>query len=233
MRSRRVWLLAGLLAVLQGCAGSGPLAFRPPGPRERLDEQLTAWRELREQRVDCQASRFQDSPLVDCAEIQHAVEQLALEYPRNTDVLFAAAVLADDAGQRERAASWLDALFAVTPAHSDAGVLRARLAAHDGNLRLASRVLREQLTYAPGHSGLVEALASVQYLSGDLTAARESLASARALGAPGWRVDYNLGLVEEAANDRVAAMNAYRAVLAEKPDHDAAASRLRALEAAR
>jgi hypothetical protein len=69
------------------------------------------------------------------------------------------------------------------------------------------------------------------YLSGYLEDARRELMTARAMGAPAWRVAYHLGLVEEADGRPATAMAHYREAIQGNPNWQAARSRLNALGA--
>jgi Flp pilus assembly protein TadD len=69
------------------------------------------------------------------------------------------------------------------------------------------------------------------YLSGELADAALELQTAQRLGAPGWRVAYHLGLVDEAAGRLDAAREHYAAAVAGNPGWLPARSRLNALQA--
>lgn len=158
------------------------------------------------------------------------LERLSLECPAHapTTVALAAVVAGRDPA---RAQTLLDRVFAVPGRHPDAAVLRARLAIDEGNLAFARRLLAGQVRLAPDHAGVHEAYAAALYLSGRLDDARDSLARARALGAPPWRVAYHLGLVEEAAGRLGEAERAYTEAVALNPASSDAAARLKGLKA--
>ena len=158
---------------------------------------------------------------------------MASDYPNNTSVLLANAVIAYETRQPQKAASYLDSLIGNNRADPGAVVLRSRLAIQDGNLPFARRLLEQQMQLTPDASELREALASVYKLLGEFALAERELQVAERLGAPAWRVDYNRGLLAEAQGDPAAAMEFYRRCLAEKPGWGKAQSRLRGLESER
>jgi tetratricopeptide (TPR) repeat protein len=194
---------------------------------ERLSSRLEAWRE---ERAAC--GRGSRDSLDDCRRAEREVERLTLDFPREPDALFAAAAVAHAAGRSTQAASYLDALRTLRPAHAEAAALRAHIALEEGNARLARRLLEQQVRLSPAHSALHETLAAVAFFEGDLEGARRTLAQAERLGAPAWRVAYHEGLVEEAAGDPIGAAAAYRRALAVRPEHREADERLRGIESA-
>lgn len=162
---------------------------------------------------------------------QHAIEKLAVEYPRHVPTLFAVAAIAYEQREYEKASTYLDALFHVQPAHAEAGILRARIAIADGSLPSAERVLRQQIRYTPDDAELHEMLASVLFLAKDLKGAKGELDLADRLGAPEARVAFNLGLVAEAEGQDAAAAGYYDRALAAQPEFPEANSRLAGLRA--
>jgi len=169
--------------------------------------------------------------VVDGGRVYNELRRLSLDYPAHAPTLYVLASETYEMGRRERAGAYLDDIFDVQPRHPEAGVLRARIAIHEGNLSAARRVLEQQIRYTPDHSGLREALGSVLYMSGDLEDARAELERARRLGAPAWRVAFNLGLIEEAAGNHTLAMERYQVSLRLNEEFAPAASRLAGLEA--
>lgn len=197
------------------------------GPDERLLDLVDAY----EGRAQAQGSDSDGTELVDAQRLTNELRRLHLEYPAHAATLFMLATVTFDEGRPERAAAYLDDLFAVQPDHPEAGLLRSRIAIREGNLVAARRVLEQAIRYRPDHAGLYEALGSVAFHEGDLDAARVDLEMARRLGAPLWRVAYNLGLVEEAAGNHAAAMSRYEVAIDLRPEFASAASRLAGLQA--
>jgi Flp pilus assembly protein TadD len=113
--------------------------------------------------------------------------------------------------------------------YPDAAVLRARIAIEQGNVPFARRLLVQQIRLVPDHSGLHETLGAALYLDGRLPEATLELTTARALGAPNWRVAYHLGLVEEAAGRFDEASRHYGEALEGNPEWAQARSRFNAL----
>lgn len=159
------------------------------------------------------------------------IQRLAVEFPRHVPTLFTCAVIAYDQRQYELSATYLDSLFHVQPIHAEAGVLRSRVSIREGNTTRANEVLTQQIRYTPDHSGLREALAAVLFLLGDYEAATAELEMASRLGAPQWRLDFNLGLIDEAQDRSEDARGRYESALAANPDCHEAASRLAGLRA--
>ncbi|MFQ5749177.1 MAG: tetratricopeptide repeat protein [Planctomycetota bacterium] len=159
------------------------------------------------------------------------VRQLALSFPRNPRVLFVNALLAYQAGEKERAQEYLDSLFHFQAAFAPAAVLRARIALDDGNLSLADRVLAHQITLLPGEAELREVYAGILFLEGHLESAQENLTVAVNLGAPFWRVSYLRGLLSEHQGERENATRYYEKALDSRPGFLPAVSRLAALKA--
>jgi len=218
------------IAALAACQSTPP----PPNPhaaRSRLEPLVAAWDRARAEDGGCEQRRPQETPLVDCEAVSREIARLALEFPRDPDVLLAAAVVDFERGRTEDALKTLDVLRSVRSIHPEAVVLRARIAIDEGNLRFARRLLEEQRDLVPDHAGLWELLASVAYLEGEYADADRSLDIAGRLGAPAWRLAYHRGLIAEASGRSERAARAYRACLESAPDFAPARSRLRALEA--
>jgi tetratricopeptide (TPR) repeat protein len=217
-----------LVALAAGC--STPFeGYRQEerGADERLAELVA--------RMDDQEARGgapgPEHDLADSGRLLNELRRLNQDHPTHVPTLFVLATKTQEAGQRERADAHLDQLFELAPAHPEAGVLRARLALRDGNLSAARRVLEQQIRYTPDHPGLREALGSVLYFAGELEPARRELERARRLGAPTWRVAFNLGLIEEADGNMTLAMERYQVASRLNADFRPAASRLAGLEA--
>lgn len=155
--------------------------------------------------------------------------RLAVKYPNDVDIHFANAVYAARDEDTARAALHLDALFRITFVHPEAAVLRAKLALKEGNLRLAVRLLDEQIRLVPDHPGLREVLGSAYYFQAKYKAAGVELQHALRLGAPRWRVAYHQGLVAEAEGRSEDAQGLYEDSTRLNPDFRPAASRARAL----
>ena len=221
----------GSLLLIFGCASTNN-KLDSADPAIRLRALLEQWNRVYELGGSC-ASGGRKYPYVDCGRIQAESERLASDYPNNSSVLLANAVIAYETRQPQKAASYLDSLIGSNRADPGAVVLRIRLAVQDGNLPFARRLLEQQVQLAPDASELREALASVYKLLGEFALAERELTVAERLGAPAWRVDYNRGLLAEAQGDPAAAMEFYRRCLDEKPGWEKAQSRLRGLESER
>ena len=229
-RSRRgVVCLASLLCLAMVVACQSTPKPNPLAARTRLETLLEAWDRARTEGGGCEERRATDTPLTDCEAVSQGVALLAVEFPRDPEVLLALAVVDFERGRKEDALKTLDVLRSIEPIHPKAAVLRARIAIDEGNLRFARRMLEEQRELTPDHAGLWEMLASVAYLEGEHAEADRSLDIAGRLGAPAWRVAYHRGLVAEASGRPDQAARAYSACLEAAPDFAPARSRLRGL----
>jgi tetratricopeptide (TPR) repeat protein len=228
MRPLLVLLLLALTSLLGGCAVNDV----PVDPEEELVVVLDAW-EAQRDGARGEPSVSEPRELPDPGIVQARLEALSLEHPNHVEALVANGVVAWEAGQPEKASAYLDRALALDPAHGDAAVVRARLATLEGGLPFARRLLERTGHLAPGHAGIQETLAGVLYLQGELDAAKATLLLAARLGAPRWRVSYDLGLVEEARGDGAAAEAHYREAAAANPDHAQARERLDGLVARR
>ncbi len=221
-----------LLSLAAACTTPFPgYRHEGEGPDERLLDLLDQHEVDGVEYKSKEDKRALGADLVDPARTLNELRRLNAEYPNHTATLFALAVLEYESGVRERASAYLDTLLDISPVHPEAGMMRSRLAISDGNLPAARRVLEQQIRYTPDHFGLREALSAAAYLAKDLEGARSELEIARRLGAPYWRVAFNLGLIEEAAGNRIQAMKDYEVALLERPDFPAATSRLAGLRA--
>lgn len=232
-RSSRLWsgLLAAGLAALAGCQSTPPP--NPASARARLEPLVAAWERAQREGGGCEERGAKETPILDCERVSLGIARLAIEFPRDPDVLLAHAVVELGHGRRQEALNSLDVLRSVTPIHPEAAVLRARIAIDEGNLRFADRLLEEQRELTPDHAGLWEVQGAVRYLQGEHAEAARSLRVARRLGAPSWRIDYHLGLIAEARSRPKEAEDAYARCLEAAPDFAPAKSRLRALAVAR
>ena len=229
-RDRRFSSLALALAtvgLLAACQSPPPP--NPHSARQRLEPLVEAWERARLEDGGCEQRKATETPLIDCEAVSRAILRLAVEFPRDPDVLLAAAVVDFDRGREQSALKTLDVLRRVEPIHPKAAVLRTRIAIDEGNLRFARRLLDEQRELTPDHAGLWEMLASIAYLQGEYAEADRNLVVALRLGAPAWRVAYHRGLVAEASGRLERAARAYADCLEAAPDFAPARSRLRAL----
>jgi len=216
------------LATLTGCAAMNPASQECVDPDRRLAQALAP---IPPAHLDGPLCASAARGEVSCGMIRQRVNQLANLCPRHAPTVLAAASLAYDGGSISTAQQYLDDLLSWAPAYPEAVMLRSRLALQDGNLRLARRLLEQEIQRVPNHPGLREMLASLLYLQRQYAEARATLEIAGRLGAPGWRLSYNLGLVEEGlGNDEIAERH-YAATLDARPDYGPARVRLEALRA--
>lgn len=194
------------------------------------DERLAA---LLDQVDRCKEGKSEDNDhfVVDCDRARTEVKYLSLEFPKHVPTLMANAVLAYDAREPVKAQGYLDALFQVQPDHAEAAILRSRISVEEGNLAAARELLQMQISYAPAHSGLREALSAVLYMERDHEGAFREINAAEKLGAPAWRVAYNRGLIAEASGKSNVAIGYYESALQANPEFKTARSRMDALKA--
>jgi tetratricopeptide (TPR) repeat protein len=225
---RRCVFASGVaLAIALGSCQSPKPGYRHEG--ESADQQLLNLVDRLKRYSDPAAqsadSDRKDQGAVDVGSIENELRRLNLEFPSHAPTLFVLANLTMERGRKERSAAYLDDLFAIQLINPEAGLLRSKIAIMEGNLNAASRVLVQQVRYTPDHPGLREALASVHFMAGRLEEAREELDMAERLGAPIWRVAFNYGLIEEAADAPERAVFYFGKSLEHKPDFAPARSR--------
>ena len=167
----------------------------------------------------------------ECDRLQQELQRLLVVCPNYPPTLVANAVVAYEDRNPVQSQQLLDQVLASPGRYPDAAVLRARIAIEEGNVPFARRLLEQQIRLVPDHSGLHETLGAALYLGGRLSEATLELTTARALGAPRWRVAYHLGLVEEAAGRFDEASRHYGEALEGNPDWAQAQSRFNALRA--
>lgn len=168
----------------------------------------------------------------DCDRRRDDLRRLSAKCPTHTPALLANAWLSYDDREFRRALEYLDTIFSLRSVEPDAAALRARMALDDGNVPFALRFTAEQLTLSPEHAGLHEARAAALFAAGRLPEARSELSIAAKLGAPGWRVAYNRGLIAEGEHRGKEAAAFYEEALQAWPGWAAPAARLKGLLAA-
>lgn len=221
-------LAAGAALGLSSCAGRR-LQVAAPACIHSKEELRESWRMLQDLRAAEPPCAGDKAGVCDALRLRiEAIEQTCPQLP---EAQLASAILAFERRQLQKAQAILDAMLAASPGDADASLLRARIAIDEGNLPFALRFLARQVQAAGNHAGLRETYASVLYLNGDLEGARAQLAYARKLGAPEWRVAYDLGLIAEAAKDWKAAREQYRQAQKLRPEWAMPLNRLKTLDA--
>jgi tetratricopeptide (TPR) repeat protein len=166
-----------------------------------------------------------------CEVLQAEIARLATDCPNNPEVLMANALLAFRARDLARSQQLLDQLLSLRPDFPEAASLRGRISLEQGNLRFALRFLQEQIQRFGDDPGLRETYASALFLARRWDDARLELGMAQKFGAPGWRVAYGLGLVEESQGHYLEAKARFEEARQGRPGWKPPDSHLRALAA--
>jgi tetratricopeptide (TPR) repeat protein len=227
--SRRLCVAAVWGATSLACATTSPLSRQLCyNPDVQLAKVLRPLEDLRAK--GCEIEESTAGPMT-CDGLQQELQRLMVICPNNTPILIANAVVAYDERNPVQAQQFLDQALGQPGRFPDAAVLRARIAIEDGNVPFARRLLEQHIRLVPDHAGLHETLGAALYLEGRLPEATLELTTARALGAPAWRIAYHLGLVEEAAGRFEDASRHYGEALQGNPSWPQAQSRFNALRA--
>jgi len=165
--------------------------------------------------------------------LQFAVERLATRHPAHVPSQVAAASLAFDRGQPQRAQGYVDRAMKLDPGNVEARCMRVRIAVTDGSLDLARKLIDDGLRMRPDAAKLYESSAWLHQLDGRYDDALRALEAATTLEAPKWRVEFHRGLVEELRGDFAKAKTHYQAAKKANPDCVEAQQRLAGLEARR
>jgi len=220
-----------LVGLVVASALAGACATNPPLTRQQCYNpaaQLAAV--LQPFQTSC-ASGSTELAAAECDRLRREIQRLALVCPSHPSTLMANAILAYDDHQPVVAQQFLDRILAQPQTYPDGAALRARIALEEGNLPFAHRLLEQQIRVAPDHAGLREAYGAVFFLEGQLQEASEQLVMAAALGAPGWRIAYHLGLIDEALGRTDEARRHFTESLAGNPAWGPAQSHLNGLRA--
>ena len=169
--------------------------------------------------------------LVDPDRVWNRIEELAFEFPRHEPTLLANAMIAYEEGERIKSQRYLDQILSLVKVHPDAAVLRSRLAVEDGNLKTARKLLDDHIRHVPNHAGLHEALAGIHFLEGMYEDAQSEIAVAEELGAPTWRMAFNLGLIAETQGELRQAAEFYQSAYDLNPQMETALARLQGVNA--
>lgn len=218
--------ITAICLVLGGCVSMDSHRSDHPDPYDRLSQLLGVYQENRRNGSACDDLWETNSPTVDCQRIQREVERLNAEFPMDSRIMMANATLQFHAGRLDKAQFTLDQLLNKPHPNPEAALLRSQISMREGNNSRARTLLKEQITLRPDYPELREALAASYYLDGKYQQAKNNLSIAGRLGAPGWRVSYHQGLIEEVQRDWSSACNYYLMSLEQKANFAEAASRL-------
>lgn len=211
---------------LGGCVSMDNHRQNHPDPYDRLSQLLGLYQQERAKGSACDELWRASRPTVDCQRIQREVERLSVEFPQDSRIMMANATLQYDAGRLDKAQFSLDQLLSKPQPHPEAALLRSRIAMQEGNSSRARNLLLKHVSLRPDYPELREALAASYYLEGMYPQAQAALSVAGRLGAPGWRISYHQGLIQEAMQDWTAACQYYLMALEQRQDFSAPAKRL-------
>ena len=227
--TRRLYTALAWCLIASGCATADPVLRQACyDPDAQLAAVLQPLEEARANGCHATTAKTGES---DCARLRTELDRLALVCQGHAPTLMANAVFAYEENQPVLAQQLLDQVLAQPRSYPDAAVLRARIAVEEGNLPFARRLLEQNIRLAPDHAELHETYGATLYLEGQLPEATRELLAARTLGAPGWRIAYHLGLVDEAAGRIDDAIARYTESVTANPEWAPARSRLNALRA--
>lgn len=223
-------LTLGLAFALSACQHVPREDHSTGSPDERLAKALERLDMAREVGRNNNTVMKHESVIVDPDTVKADIERLAFVFPRHEPTLLVNANMAFEAKEYEKAQAFCDRILRDQPENVFAGIIRARIALHDGNVPYARRVLERQLELAPESPFLYEVLAGVEYLDGRLAESETALDHAEALGGSEWRIAYHRGLLAERRDDALGAAGFFRHCLELKPDHEPARAHLALLE---
>ncbi len=179
------------------------------------------------------AKEIESDDAVTTQRMQFAVEALATRHPNHVASQVAAATLAMDQGQHQRAQGYTDRALDLAPNNVVARCLKVRIAVRDGSLDLARKIVDDGLRMRPDAAALYESAAWIHQLDGRHDDALRALDAAAALEAPAWRICFHRGLVEEMRGHLDVAEKHYRAAWKANPSSREARQRLAGLRARR
>lgn len=223
-------LTLGLTFVLAACQHVPTEKHSTGSPDERLAMALERLDTARAAGRNNNTVMSDERVIVDPDTVRKDIEALAFEFPRHVPTLLTNAELAFEGGEHEKAQAYCDRILRLQPENVYAGIMRARIALHDGNVPFARRTLQRQLEMSPESPFIYEVLAGVEFLDGRLAEASTALDNAEALGGEPWRIAYHRGLISERRGERAAAADHYRACLVLRPDYEPARAHLALLE---
>jgi tetratricopeptide (TPR) repeat protein len=226
---KTVFMTLTALLALAACGSMDSYRDNYPDPDERLNHLLALYNDVLTRQSSCFEIRRPASAITDCARLQVEIERLHYDFPRHERTLMTLGVLYYSSDRLDRAQLLLDQLLAQSGAYPEAAVLRSRIALEEGNLALATSVLRRQLTQSPGHPDLLSAMASVYYTGGNFAAARNMLDSPTSGPGLPWVTAYHRGLLAESSQDWAGACFHYQQSLQLKSGYAPAISRIIAL----
>ncbi|NKI19351.1 tetratricopeptide repeat protein [Spongiibacter sp. KMU-166] len=218
--------IAVLCLALGGCVSMDNHRNHHPDPYDRLSQLMGLYQEQRRIGSSCDELWKVSSPSVDCQRIQREVERLYAEFPNDSRIMIANATLQFQAGRLDKAQFTLDQLLSKPGSHPEAALLRSQISMLEGNSSRARAVLQQQIELRPDYHELREALAATYYIEGKYESAQRALNIAGRLGAPGWRISYHHGLIQEAQENWSRACSYYMVSLEQKHNFTAPANRL-------
>lgn len=230
-RFLRWTLLAAGLVLLGGCASKTKMVWNQcVAPEAALRKIWASWQKIASAEEGCHSDPERGGR---CAQLEREIQHIADLCPHYPPALTGAAAVAYSQKRYPEAQRYLDRTLALQPIYPGAAAMRARIAMEEGNFPFALRFLSERIQLSPDDSQLREVYAAALYFSGKTEEAKAQLRSAALLGAPGWRIAYHRGLMEEAGGEFLEAENSYEEALRQRVGWRPPQSRLQALKALR
>tara|TARA_R110002167_G_scaffold1445_1_gene7058 strand:- start:19550 stop:20293 length:744 start_codon:yes stop_codon:yes gene_type:complete len=222
----KTFTLGTIFSLTIACTSTPQNEIYRENPDQRLDKLMVLYELAQSRGEGCHEIWRANNATVDCQRILNEIEKLYLEFPNHERVLLSNAIINFEMNKSDDAEWFLDQLALFQRANPEAAILRAEIAIRSGNLKFADSLIERQILLQPSDSGLREVKASIAYLNNDFEASRKELSVAGRLGAPSWRLAYHHGLVSESQVQWGQACKFYQAALDQKPDFQAALSRL-------
>ena len=156
-------------------------------------------------------------------------QRLVREFNQYKKHLMMQVIIAKVSGHKDKAQIFLDQLLDIDPLNLKAVQLKVELAVQTGNLSLAEKILKKQMTAHPDYS-ICDKLAYLYYIREEYDQAQVWTKKALELGAPPAQVNYHFGMIAEQKGRDQLARHYYKKALCREPGFPKAVNRLRALQ---
>lgn len=160
-----------------------------------------------------------NKPVVDCFRLASELRALYLEYPNNKRIMMASALVEFEIGNINTSQQLLDLILLKRGAYPEAAILRSRIAMEEGNLTLARKIVKRQLSFTPFNPYLYELQAAYYYMEGHYSDALQAITASERFVGTNWRISYHRGIIYEAQEQWYKACKEYKGVLKENPNN--------------